>query len=276
MPRNPVFPPGGPQRPAKLRRVNRSFPAMRSVMALVLREMSSRYGRSPGGYLWAIMEPLGGILVLSIGFSLLVRTPSLGNSFLLFYATGYLPFQIYMSVSNAVARSVSYSRALLFYPAVTWLDAMIARTVLNSLTGLLVTYILLTGIFVMTETRTVIALGPVALSLALAIALGAGVGAFNCVISGLFKAWEQIWSIAMRPIFIVSGVFFLYEDMPPNVAAILWWNPLLHITGLMRRGIYATYRADYVSITYVLAVSLGALAMGLLLMGRFHRKILNE
>ncbi len=276
MPRIPVFPPGGPRARPKLRRVNRSFPALRSIMALILREMTSRYGRSPGGYLWAILEPLGGILILSLGFSLIVRTPSLGNSFLLFYATGYLPFQIYMSVSNAVARSVSYSRALLFYPAVTWLDAMIARTALNALTGLLVTYILLTGIFVLTETRTVVELAPVVQALALAILLGTGVGAFNCVISGLFKAWEQIWSIAMRPIFIVSGIFFLYEDMPPNVAAILWWNPLLHITGLMRRGVYATYRADYVSVAYVFAVSLGCLAMGLLLMGRYHRRILNE
>ena len=32
----------------------------------MLREMGSTYGRSPGGYLWVIAEPIGVIAVLSI------------------------------------------------------------------------------------------------------------------------------------------------------------------------------------------------------------------
>ncbi|WP_260008654.1 hypothetical protein [Leisingera sp. M527] len=60
--------------------------------------MSTRYGRTPGGYLWAILEPMAAILFLAIGFSLVIRSPSLG-SFLLFYATGFLPFNLYQSIS---------------------------------------------------------------------------------------------------------------------------------------------------------------------------------
>lgn len=66
-----------PAHPASApRRVKtREFPTFRTVMALVLREMSSRYGRSPGGYIWAVLEPVGTILILSIAFSFMLRSP---------------------------------------------------------------------------------------------------------------------------------------------------------------------------------------------------------
>ncbi|MBJ3764347.1 ABC transporter permease [Maribius pontilimi] len=263
-------------RGAKLKRVNRSFAAPRSIIALILREMSSRYGRSPGGYIWAILEPLGAILVLSVGFSLLLRAPSLGNSFLLFYASGFLPFQLYLSISNAAARCITFSKSLLFYPAVTWIDALLARVILNTLTGMLVSYILLTAIFIATDTGTALSIGPIAQALGLGVLVGIGVGALNCAIMGLFSPWEQIWSIITRPLFIASGVIFLYEDLPPLAQSILWWNPLMHITGLMRRGIYSTYNATYVSIPYVTLVSMICLALGLMLVRRHYRTILNN
>ena len=72
------------------------FSTLRTVLALMLREMSTTYGRSPGGYLWAILEPAGGIAMMSVAFGLVLRSPSLGTNFPIFYATGYLPFMMYM------------------------------------------------------------------------------------------------------------------------------------------------------------------------------------
>jgi len=245
-------------------------------MALILREMSTRYGRTPGGYAWGILEPLAAILVLSLGFSLIIRTPALGSSFLLFYATGYLPFDMYQNLSNMVARAISFSKPLLQYPAVTWVDAVLARFLLNSLTSILVSAILLTGILTVTETQTALSLPPIVTAMALAMILGLGLGVLNCVLIGLFPLWELTWSIITRPLFIASGIFFLYDTMPPLAQELLWYNPLVHITGLMRTGFYPTYTAAYVNEFYVLGISLVLLAMGLILMGRYHRDILNR
>ena len=158
----------------------------------------------------------------------------------------------------------------------TWLDAVIARFVLNTLTGLLVTYILMTGILVVVDTQTVLNVVPMLVSMALATLLGLGIGTLNCALMGLVPSWEQIWSIATRPLFIISGVIFLYEDLPETVQNILWWNPLMHITGIMRRGVYSSYGAEYVSLVYVIGVSLICLVLGLVLMGRYHRELLNN
>ena len=47
----------------------------RTVLALMLREMATTYGRSAGGYLWAILDPVLGIALLSVLFSLALRHP---------------------------------------------------------------------------------------------------------------------------------------------------------------------------------------------------------
>jgi capsular polysaccharide transport system permease protein len=257
-------------------RNRRRLATLRTVAALVLREMSTRYGRTPGGYVWSILEPLAAILFLSVGFSLVIRTPSLGTSFLLFYASGFLPFNLYQTLSATVARALNYSRPLLRYPAVTWLDAILARFVLNSLTGIVITALLITGILSVIDSRTLTDLPPIVEAISLAMVLGLGVGCMNAVLMGLFPLWDVAWSIITRPLFLASGVIYIYEDLPPVAQDIMWYNPLIHITGLMRTGFYPTYNAAYVSHAYVLLLGLGLVAMGLILMRRYHRVILNR
>ncbi|CUI01646.1 ABC transporter permease [Leisingera aquaemixtae] len=272
----PALPPAQmPALPPAAARARR-FASLRTIAALVLREMSTRYGRTPGGYLWAILEPLAAILFLSLGFSLVIRSPSLGTSFLLFYATGYLAFDLYNTIANTTARALNFSKPLLQFPAVTWVDAILARFALNSLTGSLMALLLLSGTLMVIDSRTVLDLPPAVLAMALAMVLGLGVGTLNCVLMGLYPLWEVAWSVITRPLFLASGVLFLYEDLPPLAQEILWYNPLMHITGLMRTGFYPTYTAAYASVTYVLLTSLALLALGLLLMGRYHRVILNR
>lgn len=254
----------------------RRFASIRTILALVLREMSTRYGRTPGGYLWNVLEPMAAILFLSLGFSLLIRNPPLGSSFLLFYATGYVPFDLYMTISRTSQNAVSYSRPLLRYPAVTWLDAVLARFLLNGLTGVLTACLLLGGIMIAIDYTTVLDMPAILEAISLALVLALGVGTLNCVLIGIFPLWEIIWNILNRPMFLASGIFFLYEDLPPGAQDILWFNPLMHITALMRTGFYPTYHPEFISHLYVTLVAMTLLALGLVLMGRFHRDILNR
>jgi capsular polysaccharide transport system permease protein len=248
----------------------------RTVTALVLREMSTRYGRSPGGYIWAIIEPLGSILLMSIGFSLLLRSPPVGNSFILFFATGFVPFGFYQAISNAIARALRFSGVLLSYPVVTWVDAIVARLLLNSLTQILVAYIILGAILSTQADPVTLNFGPIAQAMSLSLLFATGVGALNCALMGLIQVWDQIWSIITRPLFLASGVIFMYDSLPDIAQKILWFNPLMHISGIMREGFYPGYDADYVSVPYVIGVSLALLFIGVVLLGRYHRQILSS
>lgn len=250
------------------------FTTTRNILALMLREMSTRYGRTPGGYIWAVVEPVAAIMFLSLGFSLLLRSPSLGTSFILFYSSGYLILHMYNNICTPVARAITFSKSLLRYPAVNWMDAILARLILNMLTNVAITIMLFTVIVATIDVSVVFNLPPMIEAFVLAIVLGFGLGCLNCCLFGLFPAWEVVWNIVTRPLFIASGVIFIYEDIPRFAQDILWYNPLFHLTGLIRSGIYPTYSPDYISVTYVLSFGMTACAIGLLLTRRYNRVIL--
>lgn len=253
----------------------RRFRSLRTIVALMLREMATSYGRSPGGYLWAVLEPVAALAMFSLGFSVVFHAPPIGNSFPLFYATGFLPFTLFNMVANKMATAITFSRPLLAYPAVTFLDALIARFLLNVLTHLMVAYIVFFGIIVIFEARADLDLPVILLGFSLAAFLGIGIGTLNCYLMTAYPVWERSWQIATRPLFIISGVFFTYDSMPRFAQDLLWYNPLLHVVGVTRAGFYATYRIDYVSVTLVTGVASVTLLLGLMLLWRHHRSLLE-
>ena len=247
---------------------------MRSVGALILREMSTTHGRSAGGYAWAFFQPVAMIAMLSLVFSLFLRSPSLGTNFVLFYATGLLPLRTYQEVSKALAGSLNFNRALLGYPRVNFADSILARGILAVLTQLMVIGIVMGVIFSVFDVREILDYGPIVTAILLAVLLAAGVGVMNCFLFALLPSWSLVWGIVTRPLIFISGIFYVYEELPPQAAAVLWYNPVIHITALMRRGVYATYDATFVSIPYVAAVALIPLAAGLMLLRQYNRDLM--
>lgn len=249
----------------------------RVIAALVVREIATSYGRKPGGYLWTVLEPVGGIALLSWLFaSMGMRHPGLGTNFPIFYATGLLPFTLYTSLSGKIAGALTYSRALLAYPRVTLLDALIARFIVHMMTQILVAYIVLTGILTVWDTGTQLLYGPIVLGFAMAAALGAGIGVLNCYLFLRFPLWQSIWAVAMRPLLLVSGVILLVDRLPPQWLERLAWNPLIHVTAQVRTGFYHGYEPSYVSPAYVFGIALAAGVVGLLFLWRTHRDLLER
>ncbi|WP_261398407.1 ABC transporter permease [Maritimibacter alkaliphilus] len=248
----------------------------RSVLALMLREMSTTYGRSPGGYIWAFAEPIGGILVMTLVFSIIARSPALGTNFPLFFATGMLPFLLYNTTASNVSMAIRYSRPLLSYPGVTFVDAICARLLLNVLTQILIATILIGLIVLMYGLRLQIDFLVCLRAAFLCIALGFGIGLVNCYMMSMYPVWQFVWSVANRPFFLISGIFFLLDPLPVELRSALLWNPMAHPIMLLRRGIYDSYDAVYVDELYVYTIALILAALGMLLLYRFHRVILDE
>ncbi len=263
------------QRPGRL---TQPWRTIRSIIALILREMTTTYGRSPGGYIWAFLEPIGSILVLTlvISLGLRLRQPSLGVNFAMFYATGVLVFGMYQSTQSKVAKSISYSRALLRYQSVRFFDTIIARVILNFITQASVMLIIFAVIAGFAETRTQMDFRFVLLAMMMAAALGAGLGVINALLMPLFPVYASIFGILTTPLFFTSGVLFLYEDLPSGAQGVAWYNPLIHITAMMRHGFYAQYDAEFVSPMFVFTISLVLGVIGFALISRYYRYVVDR
>lgn len=254
---------------------NPRFQTLRVVSALMIREMITRYGRSVGGYIWAVLEPLGMIAILSIAFSQFIRTPALGESFVLFYATGYIPFYMYADVAGNASNAVAFNRSLMQFRMVTPLDAVFARFFLSVLTVIVVSVVLFSGMGAFGIVEVQVALSPLLVAFVAAAALGLGIGTLNAAIFPFFPVWRRIWGIINRPLFLISGVFFTYDSMPANIQSILWWNPLVHVIGEARTAFYTIYQPDYISLAYVYGVAFSTFLIGASLLIR-HRSFVIE
>ena len=236
----------------------------RVLGALMLREMITRYGRSPAGYLWALIEPVAFIGLLSLAFSQIAHSPPLGRSFALFYATGYVAFHWFHDISSVTARSVQVNRPLLAFPPIKPLDTIIARFLLQVLTGVAVAFIIFGGILLIFDDQ--VRPDPVWLAqgFALATLFGLGVGMANAWLFSISRTWELIWGVLSRPLFLISCVFFSFWSVPGFVREVLWFNPIIHMVGAIRAGFYPVYDTSHLSQGYVIALSLVLLVFGLL------------
>lgn len=267
-----------PEDLAQLRSVKEvgRFSALRTVAALILREMSTTYGRSPGGYIWVILEPVLGIGLLVAIFSSGFRSPPLGSNFALFYATGLLSMFMFTTTAAKVSQTVNYSRQLLNYPRVTLMDAILARLILNVLTQMAIMVIVLGGILMFTETRSTFHLDRILSSIAMAASLGLGIGLLLCTLISQHPIWQTVWSVLTRPLILISGVIILHETLPQPYNSWLDWNPLVHVSGQMRLGFYYSYRAEYLDVRYVYLVSLTCGVLGLFFLRRYYRNMIEK
>lgn len=232
----------------------------------MLREMITRYGRNPLGYLWALAEPVGFIALLWLVFSQISHQPPIGNSFPLFYATGYIAFFCVNDIADVTGRAIHVNRPLLAFPPITPLDAILARFFLQALTVLVVGIVVLGGLVWFSHGGVAVDVRPLMLAFAMANLLGLGIGMLNCWAFSRWSVWERIWAIISRPVFLISCVFFTYSALPNAVKDVLWWNPVVHIVAMVRSGIYPTYDSAHATPLYVLMLGAGFLVSGLWLL----------
>lgn len=249
---------------------------MRTILALLMREMSTTYGRSIIGYLWAILEPAAGIMLLTLVFSMALRSPPIGTNFALFYASGMLPYMAWMAIHQRVATAIRFSKPLLFYPGVTYIDAILARVLLNAITQLMVFLVVMGGIILFYDLDVILDVSAISLGLLMALALATGIGTLNCYLMWASPLWDKVWSVITRPLVLLSCVIFTYDTVPEPYQSWLWWNPLVHLVGQTRSGVFVTYDASYVSPLYVFSISLVTFCLGLVFLNSHYRDIIND
>ncbi len=251
------------------------FQMTRVISALMVREMTTRYGRSAGGYFWAVAEPVGMIAVLSIAFSAFLRSPPLGSSFVLFYATGYMTFTFYSNLNGQISNAVKQNRALMKLPMVSPLDTILARGLLQVLTLIVVSVVIFGALSFFLDEPIRLDWGEFMLACFGASILGFGGGTLNTVLYAFFPVYKNIWAIISRPMFIVSGILYTVESMPSDIQAILLLNPLVHCTSMAHRAFYPIYDADFVMMGYPILLGTAMFLLGAALLAR-HRSFIIE
>ncbi len=237
---------------------------VRVIGALVLREARTRFGRTQLGYLWSLAEPLAMIATFTVISYAMGHLPPYGSSLLLFFSLGTLAYQFFRRIASFCTAAFDANQALLTYPIVKQVDALIARALLELLACLFIFAVLIGGIIFVQQLSWPARPELMLAAIVLLALLGFGNGALNAVISSYVLSWRNIEAMITRPLFFMSGVFFVPDRMPPAILPYLTWNPLLHGVELMRAGYYPDYRSPACSVTYLFFWAMSLCVLGLI------------
>jgi capsular polysaccharide transport system permease protein len=235
----------------------------RVILALMLREARTRYGRRQLGYLWALFEPLLHTGVFILMFSFLGRRVALGDSVPMFLATGFATYFGFRNVMNRSQGGYRSNEALLTFPPVKVMDVFVGRALLELATWLVVTAVLVGALIAFgygPAPRSVL----IMLSAILALfAIGFGFGTFVGIVTEFIPSLASLLSAPNRILYFASGTFFLPEMMIPAVRDIIVWNPILHGITLFRMGYYEYYDSFTFDRNYLLIWVIGCLLLAL-------------
>lgn len=235
---------------------------IRISSAFLFREMSTRFGRNPGGYIWALIEPLAFIGLMTALFQIISHTPPMGESYPLFYATGYFGFHIYSDMQNYIKSSLTANKSLLSYPIVAPVDIVTARFILQAITTTVVCIIIL-GIIIATLRFGINIYWPALLQAAFfGWLFGLGLGLINIVLFPKYPLYEKVFMIISRPFFLLSGAFYIPSSLPHPAGDIILMNPLCHLVLAFREGFYGPASVPGLDMSYLAKISLSLFFIG--------------
>lgn len=246
------------------------LPTVRRLRAIILREVGSRYAGDKLGYLWAYIFPLSWLLVIYVAFVLLNRQSPIDTDIVSFLLSGVMPYLAARFVINAIIRARAAYRHLIILPQVSLVQIVSAIFLLELGNGLLMFAGLLAAnyvIFGYLELHD-----PVIVLFAFFLALASG-GSFAFLLTALSRISPIIPKsapIILRPLFYVSGVFYIANEIPPGLLRLMAWNPLFHAIELLREGMFSGYSSVlaevWVPIVFILTCTL--LGIFLISLGR--------
>lgn len=249
----------------------------RVIFACASRMLYQKTRETPLGPASALVEPLATIGIMTLVFSnIRFRVPSLGDWLMIFLMTGILPITVFrQSIQQGVA-SVKKLNRVFVMPQVQPLDAMFAGV----FTSLLIVWTLFMGITIffvifygMRWPQNIVLCFIPAFS---NMMLGLGFAMINLVIMTWWKYWGTVFATLTGPIGIMSGMFYTIDRMPKQVQDILYYNPLMHSTELVRTFYFHEYTSTFFDPYYYFGTTYGVLFVGLICERVFRYRILHN
>ncbi len=238
------------------------------VFALFIRELKTRFGAYRLGLVWAFLEPVAFILVITALRSFRSSGGLFGGEthhipFPIFLMLGYVPYQVFSTLLKQGAAAVNANQGLFNYRQVRPIDAILARTLLEVLvfSSVMLTFMAIFWWFGFDATIA----DPLQLIVVFSLLgiFGGGIGMIICVGQLRFPELGKVVPLLTRPLFFISGLFFSLNDIPIEYHHYLLWNPILHAIELIRNACYPSYNADFVSMGYLAFFALISVFFGL-------------
>lgn len=249
---------------------------LRVLVALTLREAGIKAGGGVISYVWMLAEP-----AFLIGLVLFMRTyvrnvaPAIGDNSVIFLLTGLMIFRMVRGIVNIASRAVRSNSELFEMGVIKPPDVVFARTTVEFVSWLIVVIGFFLGMREIMAHEVIADLAGFVFTLLNIYFFCLSLAMLNAVLFALVRIWQKIWKFLTVPLLFISGVLYVPMSMPPEVQAIIEWNPVLHCIEGIRANTYLDYTAMY-SPAYLFTLSTILLLLALTVERIYRREIMRS
>lgn len=232
------------------------------IWALAVKELRVRYKRSALGFLWALLNPLLMMIILTMVFSTVMRVPV--HDYPIFLISTLLPWTFFsQSLAYSVESIVSNGDLLkkVYVAKSVFPLAAIVSNLINFLLSM-VPLVLLLAVFRFPLHWTWFYLLVPFVSL---ILFTLGCGFFFAMVNVFFRDMSHILQILLQAWFYFCPIIYSLDFVPPRYRVLFRLNPLAYPLNGFRLAIYYGQLPSPASMAMSLGCGIAALVLGYML-----------
>jgi lipopolysaccharide transport system permease protein len=219
---------------------NLEFPDMREVWGfkdllyfLVKRDLKVRFQQTFIGVLWIVVQPLIQMLIFYVVLGVLIKVPTDGIPYPVFYLSGFVVWQLFFQIVNSSAFSLLGNIGLItkaYFPRL----ALPLSSTIGALIDLLISFSILL-IFLLTNHYPITSrylFLPLLVLLTLIFSLGVGLlfGALMVV----FRDTKNLLGFILQIWMFISPIMYPISIVPEKYKILFYLNPLTGLIGAYR------------------------------------------
>jgi capsular polysaccharide transport system permease protein len=195
-----------------------------------------------------------------------------GESALLFGITALITFRSAMAIVRRTGGAIDSNMPLLALPPVKTFDVVMARILVEAITWSVIAVTFVLGLWAFGGMWALARIEIAIPGYLAALYLGGSVGFLVAMLTKLVPFFDRLMALITLPLLFMSGVFYLPISMPPQVLAVIWFNPFLHAVEWVRSGVFYTYE-PVLNEAYLLSFATCSLFAGLALNALYRRRL---
>lgn len=248
----------------------------RVIGALMIRELTTRFGRENIGFLWVMVEPLLFAVLVGILWRAMKGPLEYGVDIVAFVVTGYIPLVLFRSVVMRVVNAFTANGGLMYHRQIKVLDLFLVRFALEFI-GHMMAFLFIAlvlgalGFFPWPYDFGFLLLGWCYFSLfTLAVAL------IVAPLSEMSEVLEKFIPVTTYLMVPFSGAFYLVGMMAPQAAEVVLYSPPVHAMEMLRYGVFGPSINPKFDLIYPLEACLPFVVIGLALCRSVRKRMVVE
>jgi capsular polysaccharide transport system permease protein len=197
----------------------------RVIQALIIRELTTRFGRENIGFLWVMAEPLLFAVLVGLLWRFEKGPQEHGINIIAFVASGYLPLVMFRSTVSRAVGSFTANSSLMYHRQIKILDLILVRFLVEMIGHMMAYMFIGTVLFALGQFPVPADLGYLLMGWFYYALFTLSVALVVAPLSEMSDVLEKFMPVTTYLMVPFSGAFFMVEWLEPHVGQAVLWAP---------------------------------------------------